>query len=187
MRKHVVLIVDDEEHILAALSRVLRAEDREIILAANVLEGLEKMKSAGADLVISDNKLPDGSGIDFLVKIRQLYPDTIRILITGYPDLESAISAINKGQVYRFIPKPWENDELKLTVKQALDYGAILRDNRVLLNIAKHQAELLRGLEKKYPAAAEDGGFDTMGRYIINEKKVSETVEEFLKQYYSKD
>ncbi len=187
MRKHVVLIVDDEENILTTLLRVLRADDREIITAGCVQDGLEKMKSAGgADLVISDNKLPDGTGIDFLVKVRQLYPDSIRILITGYPDLEAAIGAINKGQVYRFIPKPWENDELKLTVKQALEYGDVLRDNRILLNIAKQQAELLQGLEKKYPAARNEE-FDKMGRYIIEEQKVSETVEDFLKKYYPKE
>jgi DNA-binding NtrC family response regulator len=74
MRKHGILIVDDEENILATLNRVLRGDDREIILAGNVQQGLEKIKSAGGvDLVISDNKLPDGAGIDFLVKVRQLY------------------------------------------------------------------------------------------------------------------
>ncbi|MFA5363333.1 MAG: response regulator [Candidatus Omnitrophota bacterium] len=186
MRKHVLLVVDDEENILAILNRVLRGDTREIILAGNVRQGLEKMKSAGgADLVISDNKLPDGTGIDFLVKVRQLYPDAIRILITGYPDLESAIDAINKGQVYRFIPKPWENEELRLIVKQALDYGDALRDNRVLLNIARQQAELLRGLEKKYPAARNEE-FDTMKRCIAEEQKISEALADFLKKYYPK-
>jgi DNA-binding NtrC family response regulator len=186
MRKHVVLIVDDEENILSTLSRVLRAEDREIHIAGCIQDGLVKLKELGdIDLVISDNKLPDGTGVDFLVKVRQSHPDSIRMLITGYPDLESAIGAINKGQVYRFIPKPWENEELKLTVKQALDYGDVLRDNRILLNIAKQQAELLQGLEKKYPAARNEE-FDKMGRYIIEEQKVSETVEDFLKKYYPK-
>ncbi|MDD5669747.1 MAG: response regulator, partial [Candidatus Omnitrophica bacterium] len=153
------------------------------LLAENATVGLELLKKAGgADLVISDNRLPDMIGIDFLVKVRQLYPDTIRILITGYPDLDSAIHAINKGQVYRFIPKPWENDELNLTVRQALEYADILRENRILLNIARKQAEWLRSIKDKYQVTQDE--FDKMGLYIIEEKKVSETLDEFIKKYY---
>jgi two-component system probable response regulator PhcQ len=186
MAKHVILIVDDEPNILAMLNRLLRTEDREIILAENVTDGLEKLKGrGGVDLVISDNRLPDITGVDFLVKVRQLYPDTIRILITGYPDLDAAVKAINKGQVYRFITKPWENEELKLIVKQALDYCDVLRDNRALLKIARQQAEWMKNIQQKYPQVNESE-FDKMGVYIVEEKRVSETLEDFLKKYYPK-
>lgn len=184
MPKHFILLVDDEPNILNALARLLRADERDIITAQGAAEALEKLKShSGVDLVISDNKLPGVSGTDFLVKVKQLYPDTIRILITGYPDLESVIKAINNGHVYRFITKPWQNEELQLIVKQALDYYDVLRDNRALLKIARQQADLLSTVQKKYPQISKSE-FNKSGLYIIDEKKVSETLEDFLKKYY---
>ncbi|OGX30560.1 MAG: hypothetical protein A3G37_00585 [Omnitrophica WOR_2 bacterium RIFCSPLOWO2_12_FULL_46_30] len=184
MAKHCILLVDDEQNILSTLTRLLRADDREIMTAGDSQEGLKKLKdNNGADLVISDNKLPNISGLDFLVKVKQLYPDTIRILITGYPDLESAIKAINNGQVYRFITKPWENEELKLTVRQALDYCDVLRDNRALLQIARQQADLLAAVQKKYPQVSKSE-LDKSGMYIIDEKKASESLADFMKKYY---
>ena len=184
MAKHCILLVDDEQNILSTLTRLLRADDREIMTAGDSQEGLKKLKdNNGADLVISDNKLPNISGLDFLVKVKQLYPDTIRILITGYPDLEGAIKAINNGQVYRFITKPWENEELKLTVRQALDYCDVLRDNRALLQIARQQADLLAAVQKKYPQVSKSE-LDKSGMYIIDEKKASESLADFMKKYY---
>ncbi|TBR17125.1 response regulator [bacterium] len=182
MAKHTILIVDDEVNILNSLGRLLRAEDYDVVTAENVAQGIEKLKEkSGVDLVISDNKMPDGTGVEFFIKVRQLYPDTIRILITGYPDLESAISAINKGQVYRFVTKPWNNEELKLIVKQALDYYDVIRDNRSLLTIAKQQSDMINAMQTKVPEIKKD--FDK-GVYILDEKKVSETLEEFMKKYY---
>lgn len=184
MPKYTILLVDDEPNILSSLTRLLRAEDREIFTAETAEDAWVKLKEiGGADLVISDNRLPNICGIDFLVKVRHLYPDAIRILITGYPDLESAIQAINKGQVYRFITKPWENEELKLIVKQAIDYYEVLRDNRVLLNIARQQAEWLKVMQQRYPDVSAKE-FNKSGIYIIDEKKVSETLAEFMKKYY---
>jgi DNA-binding NtrC family response regulator len=184
MPKHTILIVDDEPNIINALQRLLRQEERQILTAETATQAWERLKQAGGvDLIISDNRLSDISGIDFLTKVRQAYPDTIRILITGYPDLDSAIEAINKGQVYRYITKPWENEELKLMIKQALDYYNVLRDNRTLLRIARKQAELLKAAQKKYPELSESG-FDKTGMYIIDEKRVSDSLAEFLKKYY---
>ncbi|MDD5729560.1 MAG: response regulator [Candidatus Omnitrophica bacterium] len=184
MVKHTIFVLDDEQNILNSLSRLLRTDDREIHTAENIQQALEKLKGVGGvDLVISDNRLPDGQGVDFLVKVKQLYPDCIRILFTGYPDLEAAIQAINKGQVYRFITKPWDNEELKMIVKQSLEYFDVLRDNKVLLKIAREQAERLEALQKKYPqvppAELEKGSI-----YIIEEQKVSETLADFMKKYY---
>lgn len=186
MPKHTILVVDDETNILNTMTRLLSGENLEVFTAENAHKGLEKLKaSAGVDLVISDNRLPDIAGVDFLVKVKQLYPDTIRILITGYPDLDSAISAINKDQVYRYISKPWDNEELKLIVTQALEYYDVLRDNRALLKIAKQQAEWLNMLKEKYPQLSKND-FDASSIYIIDEKNVSESIAEFIKRYYPK-
>ncbi len=184
MIKHKILLLDDERNILNALTRLLRSEERQIFTAETAAEAWKELREVGGvDLVISDNRLPDISGIDFLVKVRQLFPDTIRILITGYPGLDSAIEAINKGQVYRYIPKPWENKELKLIVQQALDYYDVVKDNRALLRIARHQAELLKAAQKRYPELSQTG-FDKAGMYIIDERKVSDSLADFLKKYY---
>ncbi|MBU0503801.1 MAG: response regulator [Candidatus Omnitrophota bacterium] len=187
MDKHTILLVDDEKNILSSISRLLHSDDREIITAENSREALDKLKSIGpVDLVISDNRLPDFSGIDFLIKVKHLYPDTIRILITGYPDLESVIHAINKGQVYRFITKPWDNEEVKIIVKQALDFYDVLKDNRSLLRIARQQAELLKSVKQKYPDISQ-AEFDKSSLYIIEEKVISENLSEFMQKYYIKD
>lgn len=187
MPKHSVLIVDDEVNILNSLSRLLRSDDLEVITAESAHEGLEKLKNCGGtDVVISDNRLPDIAGIEFLVKVRLLFPDIIRILITGYPDLDSAIDAINRGQVYRYIAKPWDAKELKAIVVQAIGYFDVLRDNRALIKIAKQQAEWLSALKKKYPQISQSNDLDKSTTYIIDEKNISESLAEFLKKYYPK-
>ena len=118
-----------------------------------------------------------------MTKVRQSYPDTIRIMITGYPGLDSAIEAINKGQVYRYIPKPWENKELELIVKQALEYYDVLRDNRILLRIARQQAEWLTTVKKQNPQVS-DTELAKGDLHVIDEEKVSESLAQFLKRYY---
>ncbi|MBU0549156.1 MAG: response regulator [Candidatus Omnitrophica bacterium] len=184
MAKHSIFILDDEENIINALTRLLRGPEREIFTAGTAGEAWARLKEiGGADLIISDNRLPDISGIDFLVKVRQLYPDTIRILITGYPGLDSAIEAINKGQVYRYIPKPWENEELKLIVKQAFDYYDVMKDNRVLLRLARKQAQVLIEMQKKYPQVSR-ADINKTGLYIIDEQEVSDTLSQFMQKYY---
>lgn len=184
MPKHKILIVDDEANILNSLARLLHDQDCEIYTAGTVKEALEKLKSIdGVDLIISDNRLPDITGVEFLIKAKQLYPDTMRILITGYPDLESVIRAINNGQVYRFITKPWENEELRLIIKQTLEYYDVLKENRILLNIARQQADSMDKLQKKYPQIPQEE-LRTGNIYVIDEHRVSETLEDFLKKYY---
>ena len=183
MPKHKILLLDDEQNIINSVTRIIRGDDREIVSANDADSAWDLLKKiGGVDLIISDNKLPTISGVDFLTKVRQLYPDAIRILITGYPDLGSTIKAINAGQIYRFITKPWENEELKMIVKQALDYCDILKDNRALIALARKQSEALNTMQKRYNISQSE--FDKSGVYIIDEQKVSETLDEFMKKYY---
>ena len=183
MFRHTILIVDDERNILNSLSRLLATEDRQILLASSAEEAWELIKDKGSiDLVISDNRLPGMSGIEFLAKVRQVRSDTIRMLVTGYPDLESAVAAINKGQVYRYILKPWENEELRLLVRQALDYYDVLSDNRVLIHLAKQQGEYLANIRKQYPQISISMPKDDM--YEVNTNKVSKELAELLNKYY---
>lgn len=120
--KYTILLVDDEEYILRVLQRVLVEEKRfEIITATSGQEALEKIRQHGIDIVISDQRMPGMSGTELLTKIKQIYPDSVRILLSGFTDIDALIGAINEGEVCRFISKPWDNEELKKIIYTTLE------------------------------------------------------------------
>ena len=113
MKRHTILCVDDEENILSALERVFLEEDNyEIITANSGKEGLKILEERPVDLIMSDQRMPEMSGTEFLKKSRVLYPDTIRIVLSGFSDFDTVTKAINEGEIYRLIQKPWEDSEL---------------------------------------------------------------------------
>ena len=116
-----LLLVDDEENVLHSLKRLLHQEGYNILTASNGIEGLKKLDAEPVSLVISDQRMPQMSGADFLRQVKEKSPETIRILLTGYADIKAAIGAINQGEVYRFITKPWDEGEIKEVIRQALD------------------------------------------------------------------
>lgn len=160
--KHSILFVDDEESILNSLVRIFRKEGYEIFTAASGKEALEILEDNDVSLVISDYRMPEMSGVDFLSQAKEVQPDAIRIMLTGYADLQASIDAINKGEVYRFIAKPWDCDELKMTVKQSLEYRDLLLTNRSLERTVKRQTRIFEKLEENHPGitaleTSEDG------------------------------
>lgn len=187
MTKHSILIIDDEPHILSSLRRILEDEDREVVVAETAEKAWESLEEKGeVEVIICDNRLPGMSGIDFFVKVKRRYPDTIRILTTGYPDLSSAIEAINKAHIWRYILKPIDVEDLKILVKQAFDYYRILRENRLLLRVARQQAVWLKTLKDKYPQLVSQET-ERSQTYGIDEKIVSEIIAEFMKKYYPQE
>jgi len=108
------------------------------------------------------------SGIELFFILKKRWPDTIRLLITGRADTEMAINAINKGEVYRFITKPGDPEELKVTIRQALEHHKLMRKNQNLLQTVKRQANLLSDLERKHPGITELPR-DEEGFYVIEE------------------
>jgi len=116
-----LLFVDDERNILSSLKRLFRPRGYRIITALSGKEGLAVMEKESVDLVISDMRMPEMDGAAFLEQAANRWPDTVRILLTGYSDLTSTIAAVNKGQIYRYISKPWEDNDLLLTAKRALE------------------------------------------------------------------
>jgi len=149
--KYTILLVDDEVNILRVLQRLFADEDYEILTAQSGEEGLRILEHAAVDLIISDQKMPGMSGLEFLEKTVTPYPDVIRIILTGHADLEMALEAINKGFVYKFILKPWNNYDLKITVRRALEQYNLLKDNRDLTNELRKRDAILQQLEKQYP------------------------------------
>ena len=115
-----VLLVDDEENILKSLRRTLRRSDVDIVTATSGREALYIMENTDVDLVISDMRMPEMSGAEFLTHAARQYPDTIRILLTGYADLESTVAAVNEGKISRYLNKPWDDDEIRQVVEESL-------------------------------------------------------------------
>ncbi|MEM7646408.1 MAG: hybrid sensor histidine kinase/response regulator, partial [Pseudomonadota bacterium] len=118
--KHTILCIDDEIHNLEALERLLR-KDFKVVTAESGPQALELLKENRYSLIISDQKMPEMTGVQFFEKAKTQQPDAIRILLTGYTDLESVIAAINQGQIYRYVTKPWDPEEFKGILSQALD------------------------------------------------------------------
>ena len=126
-----ILFVDDEPNILNSLSRLLRREGYTILTAGSSTEAFEMMAKQPAQVVISDQRMPDMSGTEFLSRIRQLYPDTIRMVLTGYTDLESVTGAINRGAIYKFLTKPWDDDQLREQIREAFRMAKNLQSGHV--------------------------------------------------------
>lgn len=141
-----VLLVDDEELILSSLRRLLRGQSYELFLAESGARALEILQEQDIDLVISDARMPNMDGATLLTTIRKQYPQTFRILLTGYADLDMIVRAINDGQIYRYLSKPWNDEELLLTVAQALAHQQSDRERKRLLALTHQQNEQLQTL-----------------------------------------
>lgn len=119
-----ILCVDDEKNVLKALRRLFMEEDNyEIFLAESGAEGLELLEEEeNVQMVISDYRMPEMTGVDFLAQVNERWPDTMRIVLSGYADTAAVVEAINQGQIYKFIPKPWNDEELLSTIASALEH-----------------------------------------------------------------
>ena len=146
-----ILIVDDEENILNALQRLFRKENYRILTAISAEEALKIMEEQEVDLVISDLKMPVTNGVEFLAMVKEKKPDALRIMLTGHADLKSVIEAIEKGEVYRFLLKPWDDEELKVTIKRALEFHNLQKENQTLTHTIKKQNAIISELEKQCP------------------------------------
>src|SRR5680860_1805796 len=141
-----LLLVDDEENILRSLQRILRKEPYDIQSASSGEEALALLETQRFDLVISDARMPGMDGPSLLSEIKKRWPWTIRILLTGYADINSTIKAINDGQIYRYISKPWDDEELKLVIRHALAFQLSERRRLALEKLTRKQNKELQAL-----------------------------------------
>ncbi len=149
--KDTILIVDDESNVLSALKRLMVNESWHVHTARSADRGLEVMKGTSIKVVISDERMPGMSGSEFLSCIKGLYPDTIRILLTGHASVEAAMHAVNNGEIYRFFAKPWNDIEIKLAIRAAIEKYDLEAANRILLATVRQQRDELVHIEKTYP------------------------------------
>lgn len=143
--KHSVLCVDDEVGNLDALERVFRKK-YEVHKAISAAEGLAILKSRPISLIVSDQRMPSMTGVEFLEKSLEIQPDSIRMLLTGYADIESVIDAINKGSIYRYITKPWDPADILLTVDKAIEKYQLrneLKEKNAALKLALDELKSL--------------------------------------------
>jgi response regulator RpfG family c-di-GMP phosphodiesterase len=156
---HRLLIVDDEQLVLAGLREALTREGYHVTTATNPFAALEEFKKQIFSVIISDNHMPGVSGLEFLAQAKEIQPNASRILITAVLSLDTVIDAINKGEIYRFIVKPWLREELLATVKNAvqryelIDNNTVLQSKAVVMN--RELSEANRSLELQLARVAE--------------------------------
>lgn len=157
-----ILCVDDEANILSALRRLFRPTGFRVLTAGGGAEALAQLEAeqGQVDLVISDMRMPGMDGAEFLAEVRRRWPGIVRLLLTGYADVDSTIAAINEGQIYRYISKPWNDNEVVLTVRGALERQALEREKIRLEALTARQNEELKSLnaslEDKVKARTEE-------------------------------
>jgi CheY-like chemotaxis protein len=137
-----LLVVDDEQNILASLKRLFRRDAYVILTANSGKEGLEILKEHKVDVIISDQRMPAMTGVDFLRQAKAGYPDTVRIVLSGYTELQSITDAINEGSIYKFLTKPWEDEQLRDQIKEAFQHKEMSDENRKLglkIQTANHE------------------------------------------------
>ncbi|MBU0690263.1 response regulator [bacterium] len=157
---HDILIVDDEPNVLTALRRMLHGEPYRVHVASDPSDALESLKSIEPAVMISDYRMPGMTGVAFLQRAKELQPDSVRIILSGYADISAIIDAINTGEIFRFIAKPWNDDELKLTIKQSLEHWQLMKSNRELstelLKTNRELKELNEHLEAEVAKRSRD-------------------------------
>jgi len=166
--RQAVLFVDDEANVLNAMRRTLRKEPYELFLAEGAAEAFEVLEGNDIDLVVSDHLMPSMDGLTFLGKIKDLYPRVVRVILTGHADLSMAIKAINEGEVFRFMTKPWMDLELKMTLKHIFDFINLRRENQLLLDTVKKQQGFIEKMEEEHPGIFEVQR-DSRGVIVIDE------------------
>jgi len=156
--KHTLLLVDDEPDCLAPMETLLQ-EDYSVLAANSGAEALESLDKNSVDIVIADQRMPKMTGVELLTKVRELYPDIVRVVLTAYTDFDAMIEAINEGRVYRYIIKPWDVDDMRLVIRQALEWREMqLRTCQLAADLAEAHRDLAerhKELERAYADLAK--------------------------------
>lgn len=146
---YTILVVDDEPNVLRSIRRLFRREPHQVLTAAGAREALDVLEREPVHLLMADQRMPGMTGIQLVQQVKERHPDVMRIVFTGYVDMNTAIDAINKGEVFRFVTKPWQDEDLKQVVHQALTQYELVAENRKLMNLIERQNLRLRQLNQQ--------------------------------------
>ncbi len=145
-----ILLLDDEEMVVTSIKSFLTLEtDYDVVAFTSPKEALEYIREHKVGLVISDYLMPDMDGIEFLANVKELQPEATRVLLTGYADKENAIKAINDVGLYQYIEKPWENDDLKLIIRNGLEKTLLLKRLRDKIGEVNKAHDELMSVQKE--------------------------------------
>ncbi|WP_457335820.1 EAL domain-containing protein [Rhizobacter sp. P5_C2] len=145
-RKRTLLLVDDEENIVSSLRRLFRRDGYNIVTAHSGAEGLQRLAEVNVDVIVSDQRMPGMTGVEFLRRAKELYPDTVRMVLSGYTELQSITDAVNEGAIYKFLTKPWDDERLRVHVAEAFRQKDMADENRRLareVHSANHELALV--------------------------------------------
>ena len=154
--QHTILCVDDEDNILHSLKRLLRKEGYRFLTALSGEEGLKILNENDVHLLISDHRMPGMSGTEFLAKVREKHPDVLRVILTGYTEVDSITESINKGNIYKFFLKPWSDQNLKLEIRQALEQYDLIQANKRLHEKVLEQNEELKRINENLESLVQE-------------------------------
>lgn len=147
---HRIICVDDEPSVLRALKRLFMDEkEYEVEFISEGQQALSVLADYEPDLVISDYRMPNLNGVEFLKQAKQLWPDALRIILSGYADAAVIVQLINDGEIYKFIPKPWDDHEILITIRRALEQVELVKENRRLTHKVMEQNELLQRMNEE--------------------------------------
>jgi len=151
-----ILCIDDEENILQSFNRTLGMEGFKVLLAGSGQEGLDILRKEKIDLILCDQRMPEMSGFGVLRIAKEEYPEVLRIMLSGYSDFESLVKTINEGEIYRFLSKPWDTEELIKVITSALEQKEILCEVRNIFSNVKDMRQLIEdiSIETKQDQAA---------------------------------
>lgn len=169
-----ILLVDDEPNVLKALKRIFRQENYQITLASNGQEALEHLENGAFQLMISDYMMPIMNGAELLKRARTIQPEMIRIMLTGHADTGAVMGAINEGAVYKFILKPWNDDDLRVTVALALEQYDLIRKNKVLQKENVQKSKEISSLSKLAVTNRSQLAIMLNKRKLLNGQQVQE-------------
>lgn len=162
--RYTLLFVDDEEGVLAAMRRIFIEENYEILTASSGERAIALLERQQIHLLLTDHRMPGMNGADLLKIVRERWPETIRIMLTGYADVNSIMGAVKDGAVYKFITKPWNDEDLRLTVSLALQQYMVMHENRRLKELTRSQQQKLRSYSGIF-----DENRGVMGKILIQE------------------
>ncbi|MDI3324954.1 response regulator [Pontibacterium granulatum] len=183
-----ILCVDDESSVLKSLQRLLRGNNFIFFPASCAKDGLFFLESNAVDVIISDMRMPEMSGAEFLAEVARLYPDTVRILLTGYSDLESIVDAVNGGRIHRYLRKPWSNDELVLVLKEVSERLHLERENRLLVAQVEAQNLQLKDMNERLEEKVQQRTkqmLQALSQLRSANMKVSENLRSTIKVFYN--
>jgi FixJ family two-component response regulator len=173
-----LLLLDDEENILTSLTRLLRRDGYKILKATGAAAAFELLAEHQVGVIVSDQRMPEMNGTEFLRRVKQLYPNTVRMVLSGYTDLKSVTDAINEGAVYKFLTKPWEDEQLRVNIQEAFQRYELVQDNQRLndemASINEELSRAKRELEKRVEQKSSEA------RHNVGVLQVSQEMFEYL-------